>query len=130
MRDAAMSTEEETVEDVNETEPEETETKNNALTINIQSWATPIVGVIMLIIGLLAGYFIRPLLPSIATSEPTPVAAVPATQGVASSTETAAQATDQPANLQELMDFLLPQVKHFQGDPNAPVTILEFSDFQ
>jgi hypothetical protein len=38
--------------------------------------------------------------------------------------------TEQPANLQELMAYLLPQVRHFKGDPAAPVTIIEFSDFQ
>jgi len=33
-----------------------------ALTINIQSWWTPIIGVVLLIVGLLAGYFARPLI--------------------------------------------------------------------
>ena len=32
-----------------------------AVTINIQSWATPIIGLVMLVIGLLGGYYIRPL---------------------------------------------------------------------
>jgi protein-disulfide isomerase len=35
-----------------------------------------------------------------------------------------------PATRQQLMDYLLPQVTHFKGDENAPITLLEFSDFQ
>ena len=35
--------------------------KRPAITINVQSWATPIVGVVMLIVGLLGGYYGRPL---------------------------------------------------------------------
>jgi len=33
-----------------------------AITISIQTWATPIVGLVMLIIGLFGGYYIRPIL--------------------------------------------------------------------
>lgn len=29
-----------------------------------------------------------------------------------------------------LMDTLIAQTRHFKGDPNAPVVIIEFSDFQ
>jgi hypothetical protein len=48
------------------TNPEETDTeeeKKPALVINIHSWATPIAGLVMLVVGLLAGYFLRPLIP-------------------------------------------------------------------
>jgi protein-disulfide isomerase len=31
---------------------------------------------------------------------------------------------------QQVMDAILPQVRHFEGDPNAPVTLIEFADFQ
>lgn len=113
---------------VNEVETEEPTPRGTALTINIQSWATPVVGVIMLIIGLLAGYFIRPLLPSIEPATPAPVAAAPSTSAPGSTA--ISPATTQPVNLQELMDYLLPQVKHFKGDPEAAVTLIEFSDFQ
>jgi len=113
---------------VNEVETEEPTPRGTALTINIQSWATPVVGVIMLIIGLLAGYFIRPLLPSSEPATPVPVAAAPSTSAPGSTA--ISPATTQPVNLQELMDYLLPQVKHFKGDPEAAVTLIEFSDFQ
>jgi hypothetical protein len=43
-------------------ETEVTQTKKQpAIIISVQSWATPIVGVVMLIIGLLGGYYGRPL---------------------------------------------------------------------
>ncbi len=104
-------------------EPQEVVRKDlrPAVTINIQSWATPIVGLVMLVIGLLGGYFIRPL-----------------TLGQSSNTTTASIVTppvaiptaDQTAAQQNLMASLIPKVRHFKGDPNAPVTIIEFGDFQ
>lgn len=91
-----------------------------ALTIVIHSWATPVVGMLMLVIGLLGGYFGRPLL------LPQPSA------GVTSShqTEAAASSQNQPTNPDELMAFVVGQTRHFKGDPNAPVTLVEFGDFQ
>jgi protein-disulfide isomerase len=29
-----------------------------------------------------------------------------------------------------LMDAVVAQTRHFKGDPNAPVTIVEFGDFK
>ncbi len=37
---------------------------------------------------------------------------------------------DASAAQQDLMATLIPKVRHFKGDPNAPVTIIEFADFQ
>ncbi|HSG45283.1 MAG TPA: hypothetical protein VLA72_19230 [Anaerolineales bacterium] len=89
------------------------------LTINIQSWATPIVGIIMLVIGVLAGFYVRPMvleqLPQ-NTTEQSPVAAIP--------TE------DRSKEQQQLMAALVPKVRHFIGDSSAPVTIIEFGDFK
>ncbi len=100
--------------------PEAPEGERFALVVKVQSWATPIIGLVMLVIGLLAGYFFRPAVnvPS-ATAAPTAVAQV-----------TAASPTQDPAAAQELMKYLLGQAKHFEGDANAPVTLIEFSDFQ
>lgn len=104
-----------------ESSPEETR-KQPAMTIAIQSWATPIVGLVMLVIGLLGGYFLRPLTlaqspnATIATSVAAPPAAI---------------ATTDPAVAQQnLMKAVLPKVRHFRGDPKAPVTMIEFGDFQ
>ncbi|GAB4577368.1 MAG: hypothetical protein Fur0022_00990 [Anaerolineales bacterium] len=93
-----------------------------ALTIHIQSWATPIVGVLMLAAGLLTGYFGRPLLTP-------PVTEVPASESSSSASGEAAP-EDQAAQQQALMEAVLARVRHFKGDPAAPVTLIEFSDFQ
>jgi protein-disulfide isomerase len=97
-----------------------------ALVINIHTWATPIVAAVFLIIGLLGGYLLRPALsggkstgdvavqPTVQAAEPTP-----------SLDPVAAQATRDA-----VMSTLVSQAKHFRGDENAPVTMIEFSDFQ
>jgi hypothetical protein len=88
-----------------------------AITINIQSWATPLVGVVMLIIGMLGGYYGRPLIGD--TKEQ---AAVPRVVAPQQSQEGAGDA--------EMMTYLISQARHFRGDPDAPVTLVEFGDFQ
>jgi len=100
-----------------------------AFTLVIQSWATPIVGIIMLVAGFLGGYFGRPLFssegPAVAVGgESSPVDTVQAT--TMSPTPDATRAAQQQA----LMTAVIEHTRHFLGDPNAPVTIIEFSDFQ
>ncbi|HEY5138877.1 MAG TPA: hypothetical protein VIJ25_06090 [Methylococcales bacterium] len=106
-----------------------------ALTVNIQSWWTPAMAVIMLVVGLLAGFFGRPLL--VKDARPTAQAAVvntavPTVPADLSSGPTAAvDPTMAAINSQEsLMAYLVSNTTHFQGDPNARVTIIEFSDYQ
>ena len=106
-----------------------------ALTITIQSWATPIVGVVMLLIGLAAGFYAYPLVEDRLGSGPVAAnvpAAAPTT--VASNPQSAAAPAAEPTVSIEsraaLMEFMLSQTKHFVGDINAPVTLIEFSDFQ
>lgn len=82
-----------------------------ALTVIIQSWWTPALAVLMLVVGLLAGYFGRPL---VNKNGQTPVVVATATT---------------PSNT-ELMDYLVANTSHFEGDPNAAVTLIEFSDYQ
>ena len=72
----------------------------------------------MLVVGLFAGYFTRPLI-----NRPVP------------SPTTIVKATLAPQNTQEasqagLKEVVVAQTRHFLGDANAPVTIIEFSDFQ
>ncbi len=64
----------------------------------IPTW---IVGVVMLVIGMLIGFFGRPL-----------VIPAPATGAAA------------------VVQAVLAQTRHFKGSANAPVTMIEFSDFQ
>lgn len=98
----------------------------SALTINVQSWATPIIGLIMLVLGLLGGYFGRPLLAGTPASPTAPTAVSQANPPQAAATPDA----DQLARQQQMMQAVVAQTRHFQGDPNAPVTIIEFGDFQ
>src|SRR6266508_2564516 len=102
-------------------EPAPIETqKQPAIIITIQSWATPIVAVAMLVLGLLVGYYVRPLMPNQAQSD----ASVNSAPPVVLPTE------DNSAAQQKLMETVLAKTRHFKGDPNAPITIIEFADFQ
>ncbi len=97
-------------------EPEEVQPKRQpAVTINIQSWATPIVGILMLLVGLIGGYYGRPL--------------VSGTKEQASAPQSIAPSQADPGN-EELMAYLVSQTRHFSGNPDAPVTLIEFGDFQ
>ncbi len=99
--------------------PIETQTQP-ALTITIQSWATPIVGVVMLVFGLLVGYYGRPLMLSQVQSEASVNSELPIVIPTA----------DNSAAQQDLMETVVAQTRHFRGDANALVTIIEFGDFQ
>jgi hypothetical protein len=96
-----------------------------ALTVVIQSWATPIAAAVMLVIGLLGGYFGRPLLEkdtrNTRTAAPVSLPTSAPASGVVLPEFTSAE---------DLMDYLVSQAVHFKGDENAPVTMIEFSDFQ
>jgi protein-disulfide isomerase len=104
---------------------EEPHGEKPALTVVIQSWWTPALALIALVVGLLGGYFGRPL---INKNENTGSVAV-VTQSTANPTATI-DATQQAITAQQVMTSLISQTKHFQGDPNAAVTLIEFSDYQ
>ncbi len=97
-------------------------TSKPALVINIHSWATPIIGVVMLVVGLAAGYFGKPFIANVNPAETT-VASQEQASGPVSQEQS-------PASTPTLMEYLVGQTRHFQGDQNAPVTLIEFSDFQ
>jgi hypothetical protein len=99
-----------------------------ALVINIQTWATPIVGLVMLLVGLAGGYFGRPFISSAEKAPPaleTASASEPQVSAPAATTS-----PEEQASRQEMMDFIVSQTRHFTGDPEAAITIVEFSDFQ
>jgi protein-disulfide isomerase len=103
-----------------------------ALTVVIQSWWTPALSVIMLVVGLLAGYFGRPL---VNKGEATPITALttPAADNPTSQAAAPTSTTDPTLvadSQKQLMDYLVSNTIHFQGDSNATVTIIEFSDYQ
>lgn len=101
-----------------------------------------IVGGVMLCIGLVAGYMGRPLVeqPSAATTAsaaPTPAPAAMVTPAATSAPAAAEpevrvpeEALPSDAEREAVMSALSESTRHFKGDPDAPVTIIEFSDFQ
>lgn len=95
-----------------------------ALTVVIQSWWTPAMALIMLVVGLLAGYFGRPLINKSLPGDGG--AAISATQEVAANPT----ATVDPKQVQQVMNNIVSKTTNFQGDPNAKVTLIEFSDYQ
>jgi hypothetical protein len=109
---------------------EKEETHRPALVINVHSWATPIVAVLMLAIGLVGGYFGRPLIASQTQSEDLAAVQPTAQESVMTQSPAAAQPTVDDASRQQVMDFIVSQTKHFKGNPEAPITMIEFSDFQ
>jgi hypothetical protein len=84
------------------------------------------VGLLMLGTGLLLGYFGRPL---IRPQPPIPASVASAdtgSQSAASDVNPAADDRPQPT----LMEGVVAQTRHFKGDPDAPITIVEFGDFK
>mgnify|MGYP006279001605 CR=1 FL=1 len=91
-------------------------------------WLLPAAAVAALVIGLLGGYLGRPLVEErFGGGEPTLEAgAQPAGQPAVRPT----LSPEQQAQRQLMMDTLSSETRHFKGNPDAPVTIIEFSDFQ
>jgi len=109
-------------------EQEETEPRT-ALVINVQSWAIPIVAIIMLLIGLVGGYLLYPEV-SARIGGSAPVASAPTTNSATDAQSSTAGNQPDQASREEMMEFLISQTRHFKGNPDAEVTIIEFSDFQ
>ena len=76
------------------------------------------VGALMLVLGAFLGSYGR------GQFGPEAQAAKAAASATAVAVETQAAASAQ------MMDYLIENTRHFKGDENAPVTIIEFSDFQ
>lgn len=95
------------------------EDSNNQDSTNRQHvWITIGVGAITFVLGLFGGYVLRPMIAQ--EQQGTQVSAPVDNSGVIPS---------QPGN-QEVMAYLESETRHFKGDPNAPVTMIEFSDFK
>jgi len=87
------------------------------------------VGLVMLVVGTMTGYFGRPLV------TPQPLEATPAVSvdtpgpNVASDTSNASPSQENPS-AETVMAAIVAETRHFKGSPDAPVTIVEFSDFR
>ena len=99
--------------------------KQPALTVVIQSWATPIVALLMLVVGLAGGFFLRPVV----LPERQMVTEIVNPVQPAATNQPAATLAANP-NAGEVMQIVAQQTKHFIGEEGAPVTIVEFSDYQ
>jgi uncharacterized protein HemX len=112
---------EEPVEAQESIEPEEVENEEEEETSKggNRTWLVAgLVGLVMLLVGALLGYFGRGQFgPEAQAAKATEQAQV------------ALAATQAAANA-DLMEYLVQNTRHFKGDPSAPVTIIEFSDFQ
>ncbi len=100
-----------------------------------------LIAVIALLLGGAAGYFAHtimtaPALESFAALQRTATttaanaASAAATATSVAATAVAQQPAQQPASMKELLALLVGKTRHFRGNANAPVTLLEFSDFQ
>jgi protein-disulfide isomerase len=101
-----------------------------ALTVVIQSWWTPAVALIFLVVGLLGGYFGRPLMNKGLDTTGNVATVVTPDTSVQTTQSALPTATVDPTQVKQLMDSIISQTTNFQGDPNATVTIIEFSDYQ
>lgn len=58
------------------------------------------------------------------------VTATPGTAAQAGAPSAETSTDKEPALPKSLMDVVLADARHFQGSPDAPVTMIEFSDFK
>lgn len=105
---------------------------------------TAMLGALMLLLGIIIGYLSHPMVTAyVVPATPTAIAT-----NIVASTTAAPVITQAPANTQValvdtqatsvaratqtagLMGAVLPRVRHFKGNEAAPVTLIEFGDFQ
>jgi len=107
--------------------------KKPSLVLNVYSWWTPILAVVMLVVGLVGGYLVRPYIADRLSGQagsPTEAAAVEPAAPTAGTPQPTVDPTQVAESRDQMMSFLVGQARHFKGDENAPITIIEFSDFQ
>jgi len=108
---------------------EDTAPRPPALVIELYSWTLPIIALVALVVGLVGGYFGRPWLESRLSAQRLGGKA-PTTAAATDPSTTATPDPQVQANRQALMDALIAQTKHFRGESDAPIIMIEFSDFQ
>jgi hypothetical protein len=107
--------------------PEEVEEEEPLDEPKSRAWLTPVLAIFMLVVGLLLGYTGRPIVqPLLAGSAGATQAAGTQQAELPSVNPTLAPGEPTPT----LMEFLVSNTQHFKGDADAPVTMIEFSDYQ
>ncbi len=92
-------------------------------------YTTWIIAIAMLAVGLVAGYIGRGTFgPEASAARATMTAGAAATQTMAVA-ELAAVETRAVANA-EVMQVIISKTRHFKGQVDAPITLIEFSDFK
>ena len=105
-------------EDQNQLPEEPPDQEVETLPVSSRKWMTPLIGLVMLLIGVGLGYVGRGVIGPEAT----------ASRGTA--TAAAAAIQTRSASNQEVMAAIIAETRHFKGDENAPVVMIEFSDYQ
>jgi hypothetical protein len=93
----------------------------------LTNWnVTALVALITLLVGIALGYSARPMLDPAPAPTPVVIVVTPAPNTDAN----AAAALTPTTKRATLLDAVIAQTRHFKGNTNAPVTIIEFGDFQ
>ena len=107
--------------------PEEVEEEEQPDEPKSRAWLTPVLAIVMLVVGLFLGYAGRPIVQPLLAGSPDATQAVGTQQAeLPSVNPTLAPGEPTPT----LMEFLVSNTQHFKGDADAPVTMIEFSDYQ
>ncbi|MGB8646482.1 MAG: DsbA family protein [Anaerolineae bacterium] len=90
-----------------------------------------LIALLALLLGGIGGYVGRSLLLlQSAPAATAPAASAPAAPGLGASAPAASQSPQSSLDMKQVLAMVLARTRHFKGNPNAPVTIVEFADFQ
>jgi protein-disulfide isomerase len=67
---------------------------------------------------------------AVAQVEPTQTSTQPAAEDTPTTSAATENSSTSASPTPDVMEFLLSDARHFQGSPDAPVTMIEFSDFK